>query len=1028
MKEFEGQRRFNPAQLPNLGEPLQTLDITPQISRAFQEKQRMDQPYLRSLERNEKQEFENLQIEAENENRRAANEEATLNKLMAFAPTLEKLGQAEIKRRDQEAQIRGKMKAFDMDFSNITELPYYQEQMAALENSRMSTDAKAAAAFQRTQNYELARVYKSLNGAERIGFAKTYLAQKQAEWPAYLSEQLTSNNELQLNVGGSPFTPSTAEGAAQTAAAAKALYRQYILDNGMSGVNDFFLEENFTGGENGARTQTQKILAKRNKHDARMHAENNYIRITAENAAAVKTKPAAANGIDVLNAIGLLQDKNGNPLDGFAKATKFKEHVEGLIESGVLRSQADVMRYLGNTPDPVTKGSMADRLTLSAGLRLKVTERNISDYRDYDGMKKAQYYGPGGYHEQAMAAAEASRADPDDRMTMDEYLKLQQTAVSYTGTTDKRLEHWWKHESEHGQNFQDNLRMIKEMADSGQGLSIDLVRSALGYSPQAEQYINIAKSQANSRQRTGGFSHSYKVLRTAVQKASGYAGRDSEQVSGKQAFLLNDLHRQVKAQAQRLIESGDPQFQDPLVAEQHALDEVLKVAYANGLTTDGKLKGLMYSSGSNNEFDTYFASDAVSSRRENANRTLQVISNQQRQFRDDLETYGVDLNTPKAYVHPQVLLNASQTYYNKDGSFNKDFRMPEGIKELDALIPDMNQIQILQKLLETNEIIPVDENNKPITIAPPPSMDPKFKPLYEGGGIDQNILNLYGKAKSGLESVRIGASSSNGFQSARIPPQFEAPLKKVATGAELPYEVVAALVQTESGFEDKRSKVRPDGTFDGGPFQTNTQYYKYTPGDIAGNADNALTQLLAGKAVLEQNGITPGHPDYIDGMLASYNAGQGTLKFKNGRLVPSATHRGYIGRVRKSLAGMGDQTQLANNSLVRPTFHVDTGQGYAVEGATDYKGRPVVFSREAATAFDRMVQDSGGVVKYSDVHSAQRSESKNREVGGVPGSRHLGGNAVDIHGASKAWIKKHGAKYGFTNLDYDGHDGHFDFK
>jgi len=73
------------------------------------------------------------------------------------------------------------MKAFDMDFSNITELPYYQEQMAELEAVRNNHDANAAEAFQRTKNYELARVYKSLNGAERVGFAKTFLAEKQAE-------------------------------------------------------------------------------------------------------------------------------------------------------------------------------------------------------------------------------------------------------------------------------------------------------------------------------------------------------------------------------------------------------------------------------------------------------------------------------------------------------------------------------------------------------------------------------------------------------------------------------------------------------------------------------------------------------------------------------------------------------------------------------------------------------------------------------------------------------------------------------
>ena len=51
----------------------------------------------------------------------------------------------------------------------------------------------------------------------------------------------------------------------------------------------------------------------------------------------------------------------------------------------------------------------------------------------------------------------------------------------------------------------------------------------------------------------------------------------------------------------------------------------------------------------------------------------------------------------------------------------------------------------------------------------------------------------------------------------------------------------------------------------------------------------------------------------------------------------------------------------------------------------------------------------------------------NDRVRGVPNSNHLHGFAVDIHGTSKAWLKKHGLKYGWKNLDYDGHDGHFDY-
>ena len=1032
MKDFEGQRRFNPAKLPTLGEPLQTLDITPQISQAYREKMRMDEGYIRSIEQNEKQELKNLDTQAANAERKATQQSEFMNSLMEFAPSLVKLGQQQLQAKIKEDEVQGKMKKFDMDFSDIQNLPYYQQQMTELEAVRNDHDANAAEAFRRTRNYEIARVYKSLNSAERVGFAKAFLAEKQAEWPAYLSEQMTSNDELEINVGGDTFTPSTAEGASQNSAAAKALYRKFLIDNGMTGMNDFFMEEFFTGGENGARNSTYKVIAKRNQHDAKIHAENNYLRITAENSAEVKTNPQTANGIKVLNAIGLLQDRNGNPLDGFAKATKFKEHVEGLIDSGVLRTQQDVQTYLENTPDPVTGGTIANRVTLNGSLKLAVTKRNNADYSDFVASQKAAYYGPDGLHFQAMAAAERSRADPNDRMTGDEYLKLQQIAVQYTGTTDKRLEEWWLHESEHGQNFEENLQMIKEMADDGYGLTPELVRAALGYSPQAEQYINIAKGQANARQRTGGFSKSYQTLKTTIQQVSGYAGRDSEAVSGKQAYLLNELHRQVKHTANFLMNRDDTRFHDPLQAEQEALRQVLEVARADGLNMDDRLKkDKLYAAGSNNEFNNFFASDAISSRRSSAKKQIEIYTNQINYFNDSHKKFGVDLEAAGAYVNPAVLALAAKTYYNEDGSFNTNFSMPEGIKQLDSLIPDMNQIQIMQKLLETNKI--VDSKGNAYTLSPPPSMDPQFKPLYEKGGIDQNILRLYGKAQSGLESIRIGASSSRGFQSARIPPQFEAPLKKVATGAELPFEIVVALVQYESKFQDVKSEARPNGSFDGGPFQTNTEYYPYTPGDLGGNSDNALKQLLAGKAVLEQNGITPGHPDYIDGMLASYNAGQNSLEFlPNGRLDRSnSAHKRYIKGVRGSALGFGDQRQLADNSLIREPFrvtHPDTGTGFAIPGALDYKGRPVVLSQRAATVFDQMVRDSNGAVKYSDIYSAQRSASKNRAVGGSPTSNHLTGSAVDIHGSSKAWIKKHGHKYGFHNLVYSGHDGHFDFK
>jgi hypothetical protein len=1003
MKDFEGQRRFNPAKLPTLGEPLQTLDITPQISQAYREKQRMDEGYIRSIEQNEDQELKNLDTQAANAERKAAQQSEFMNSLVAFAPSLMKLGEQQIQAKIKEDEVQGKMKKFDMDFSDIAELPYYQEQMAALEQSQMTNDEKAAEAFQRTQNYEIARVYKSLNSAERVGFAKAFLAEKQAEWPAYLSEQLTSG-DLEITVGNKTFAVKDANGAAENSAAAKALYRKFLIDNGMTGVNDFFLEDFFTGGENGARNATFKVVAKRNQFDAKIDAENNLIRKVAEFDALLKTKPAEANVTPLINAIRLLQDDNGNPIRGAAITTKLKEILQGSIDAGTIPDQITVENILRNTPDPVTGGNMLSRVQLTGALKLAVTKRNKADFSDYVAAQKAAYYGPDGYHQQAMAAVERSRANPDDQITGDEYRKLQRIAVKMTGTTDKRLADWWKHESEHGQNFEENLKNIKELADQGYGLTVQIVRDALGYTPQAEQYINIARGQANNQARTGGYSYSYKVLRTAIQKASGYAGRDSEQVSGKQAYLLEDLHRQVKITANRLMTEEPDVYTDARLAEQAATDIVLNSARKDGLTLDLKMKNLKYSSGSNNEFDTYFGSDAVSARRQSATQTVARIQKQLTRFNEDHKKFGLDLNTPNAYVDPADLQKAAESYYRSDGNFNPDFRMPQGVKQLSSLMPEMNQVQILQKLLQTNNINAVGADGKPITLAPPPSMDPKFKPLYEKGGVDAEILGLYDNAQSTLESIRVGASSPRGFQSARIPQPVGDRLVKEAESAGLSLATVAALEQNENAFQQG---ALPDGT-------------------MAKQRNPA--RLAEVRNALAANGIQVGHPDYENAMIAGSKFGASNLKFTNGRFAPSEADTAFIKTIRTQQAGLGDQSMLAQLPLIRKTFHPDTGYGYAMQGKTDRLGRPAVMTQEAATAFDRMVQDSGGKVKYSDIESAQRSTEKNRQVGGAVRSKHLSGNAIDIHGESRKWIIENGAKYGWNLNDYPGsHGGHFDF-
>jgi len=118
------------------------------------------------------------------------------------------------------------------------------------------------------------------------------------------------------------------------------------------------------------------------------------------------------------------------------------------------------------------------------------------------------------------------------------------------------------------------------------------------------------------------------------------------------------------------------------------------------------------------------------------------------------------------------------------------------------------------------------------------------------------------------------------------------------------------------------------------------------------------------------------------------------------------------------------------NLKVIPGSHPDTGSGWTISGQTDESGRPIIFSKEAAFAFAKMIEDSKGVVTGKHIASSQRSKAKNDSLrGAAKNSLHLSGLAIDIHHASGSWIRKNGSKYGWVANDYSGtHGGHFEFK
>ena len=189
--------------------------------------------------------------------------------------------------------------------------------------------------------------------------------------------------------------------------------------------------------------------------------------------------------------------------------------------------------------------------------------------------------------------------------------------------------------------------------------------------------------------------------------------------------------------------------------------------------------------------------------------------------------------------------------------------------------------------------------------------------------------------------------------------------------------------------------------------------------DGPGGIDKVPAMLTDGEFVMSRGAVQK----YGVGQLEAMNAsGGGTNKPKMMNNMVYAKTGGLISGHKEKQPGGGRFPVIS-------VTHPNTGRGFGLNGLVDYKGRPGVFSKGAAAAFAKMITDSDGQVRGSDIASSQRSKSYNSHVGGVSNSNHLYGNALDIHGSSQTWMRANGSKYGWMINDYPGsHGGHFNYK
>ena len=578
--------------------------------------------------------------------------------------------------------------------------------------------------------------------------------------------------------------------------------------------------------------------------------------------------------------------------------------------------------------------------------------------------------------------------------------------------TSKLLETNYKMFSQQTQNKESNERVIQQGLADG---SITMARlKEMGgdlyvrYKSQVEQ---VEKNNA----ATNNFSKQETAIRGEVRAVASDLGKD-EDLSTTAESLVYDILKEVKAKTRELQLSDEKYANDPRGAANAAMQIVMAEKRKEGLSRDKPFG--VYAPGIKGAFPAYAEQSlgkAVASQEE---ATQTIVK-----FDTDWTKFGssqIDSKEGEPYISTAKLTQNGDNY---DSATWRPHPLVERMRQLDPSLGTGLEVTNRLRLARGLKELPA-----------PPSL--RLDNQTATPEVTQSLKDLE-SARTPNQVVRAG-SQAGVFRPEMVPNGMGQVVVNAANSAGMRPALVAAIAGVETNFRDIGPSHADFNGQDYGAFQVNQYHvdqglYNYVPGDIQGNANYAMgvynEMLQYGKMA----GVLPQFQE--DFALAAYNGGQDNIPIVNG--VPQFPDwaQDYLGKIKRRLGQFGDRTIYASQFTMRKDFltrqanHPDTGTGYTIAGARDAHNRPVVLAEPALMALAQMVQDSNGMVKWSDIVSAQRSQAKNNSLPGAsPTSNHLTGNAIDIHGASKAWIKANGQRYGWHNLVYDGHDGHFDFK
>ena len=969
MKPFEQQRSYNPQQYDVGGAPLQAPDIASQIEQEYERGKRRDKLFFDSISANQRQQLENLNTEANNENQQLALEAKQLQQLGAFADKVFNKGVQVAKVLDSKAQARGKAKRLDMspDSFSPEAQAEYERLKAQLEAEDKWSTQKAAEVLRQTQDFEIARRWKTLGGAERIGFAKEHLTQAKIQWPSYLQDQLlTSTDEVTLP-DGTTFQVKDARGSAMRAAASSVVYEKFVTQQGLEGTKTEFLEDYFNGGKDGARINTQKQIASLTKLDNLNDSQDQFTRdINNVRADLAAGKPMDIN--QVYAATGtLLGGKSGDrPLTNTERWEKTKGVLEDMIDSRQIEDELDLQAIFDSSIDPVTGKPMSEaRFGLLADLRQHMSTVRQQQYTSVQQGGKRQW---SSIEQQAYAQAEAQGGD----FSFGELQAIQKRldTIQGGGGRSERLDRLYRANNEQVQNLTENKKLIEEAIENGTATE-QMLRDA-GLYQDADLRSRV---QAVNKMNTGKGKEQLQNVRSSIQsQINTLVGITTPDAPGNLYTLpvVNFMEADVRKRVV-LLQRQNPDM---------PLDEAISVAakesreyfeaqgfVASGTLKDGKAVTGVFSPGTDGKFANFYASKKHGGK---FGQIMQTAERAATKFNDDFTTYGTGgLETKDAYISKEGLEADAKGYLNADGSINQNYRKNFYVQALADAMPNMDYFQVLNKLRLTNELpeLPV-----------PPSLN--FQDATPDSTIDPDFAKLLDKARNGNPTLRAGFNNPTGtYTEQRVPEPLRPVLKKVTEQTGFRPELVTAIAQEASGLQPEfQSPVQADGSTGRGLFAVNTAQnpeYKFQKNNVEANAEVATAKLLKAKELTAAAGVAPKYAERY--ALAMYHRNNTGVIPVSPSGVPdfSATDLNYISSVMKQMGGLGVRTVLYDSSTQRQTFARVTEQGdmagrfrNAVVGQESGGNPNAVNSRTGAAGLGQVMPENVG--PWTEKHLGRR--------------------------------------------------------